>query len=179
MAKGSDVVVKRKLFVDPVTALFIWRTYNKAFSALNIKSPCRQSFHFFEFIKVFADPDFVKFFLRVDGDIVGMAVYTMSLDKLPWINSAYFAHAYPGKTVAYIPIIAVSPSYQGFGYASPLMKALDAECIQDGIGRLCFDHSDKLNAVLPKLIVKCLSDTGVVFDSVLDQQVYVALKREV
>jgi len=172
----STIETKIRRFVDPVTAWFTWKVYDRAFQKINLQSPCRQSFHRWDFLKVMFDRDFVKVFLYVDGKPVGFAVYTLSLEKLPWVSAEYYRQtAFPGLKVAYVPIIAVSPKYWGRQYSKPLMEALDGLYTRDGVDRLCFDYADE-NAFLPEAIAAALP--GTIVKETLGQQHYVSLHRE-
>lgn len=172
----STVTTKIKRVVDPATAWVTWKVYDAAFHKVNLQSPCRQSFHRGDFLKMMFDSDFVKIFLLVDGKPVGLAVYTLALQKLPWVSAEYFWKiAFPGLTVAYVPIIAVSPKYWGQRYSQPLMEALDDLYAKDGVDRLCFDYADE-NAFLPEVIARALP--GTIVKQPLGQQHYVSLHRE-
>lgn len=173
--KESFIWTRRR--VDPLVSMQVWKTYDYGFRQANLLTPCRQNFHRGEFMAVMRDPAFYKVFLFIDGKPVGLAILTLNLFKLPWINGEYFAIMYPDKIVAYVPCIVVAEGYRGDRRSRLLMDEMYRICDETHCDLLGMDHSTKVNAFLPAMIVRAFGGKVVLDGDPLDQQSYVLFSR--
>jgi len=150
--KETFVWVRRR--VDPLTTALAWKAYDSGFREANRLTPCRQSFHRDEFWQIMLDKDFDKIFLYIDGKPVGLAIMTLVLGKLPWINQEYFEEKFPDKIVAYVPTIVVSEEFRGDQRSGILMEKLYEIYGAWHCDLLAMDHSVGVNSFLPYLILR-------------------------
>lgn len=172
------IQIRRRLVVNPITAWFTWRAYDAAFRPVNLRTPCRQSFHLLDFLRVMIDPRYVKLFVEQDGRPVGLAVVTCHLALLPWVSASYFyeGEEFKDHRVVYVPIIAVRPERQGASCASALMRELRRVAEEEmGADRLCFDTSSTVNPALAAMIAR-VAGADITYRQ-LDAQTYYVLER--
>jgi len=74
----------------------LWRIYEHGFCELNRRTPIHhgawdeQTFH-----RVLQDEDFTKYIVIVHQTLVGVCILTSNLEKIPWINAAFYYERFP------------------------------------------------------------------------------------
>jgi hypothetical protein len=122
---------------------------------------------------VLQDPDFQKHLVFVDEELVGAALLTHELQKVPWINAGYFAQRYPNRfregKVYFLPAVVIDAQHQD-------LRRIGAKLVQQAVATLdqetvlAVDYSETLRHSLPSFVGRGL---GREFkEEVLDRLVY-------
>lgn len=155
--------MKSNLFIDKVEfekcvivenerRVSLWKIYDDAFASANKKSPCRQSYHFDEFMAIMVKTDVVKYILKKDKKDIGLAMLTTNLKNSSWISEDYFKNNYPDKfqsnKLFYFLGIVLTNEYRRRRFALNCLNYIFSDLPKDII--VGFDHSSAINKHIGK-----------------------------
>lgn len=152
----------------------LWSIYRSAFERLNQRTPIHHGgFSAAQFETVLLDPDFEKFLVYVGEELVGVTLLTHVLEKIPWVNAAYFARRYPERfgagKIYFLPAVVIDPKHQDLRrVGAKLLQQALAALGRDSV--LAVDYSETLRQSLPAFVSRGM---GITFkEEVLDRLVY-------
>jgi hypothetical protein len=147
-----DVEVVRKVSVtDTEEVEHLWQIYDKTFSKVNKRSPCRQSLDHDEFVSKLQNSR-VSIYLITSPTTgpVGLALITNDFSNAPWISREYFSEEYPEEydsgRIYYFIGIAIDPAYRSSRLSLLLIEHIIDDIPHDAI--MGFDHSKNINPML-------------------------------
>ena len=172
---NDEIRIVQTLVVDEEEArLRLWSIYRHAFAQLNQRTPIRHGgFSVAQFEAIMQDRDFEKFLVYVGDELVGVTLLTTALEKIPWVNAAYFKRRYPERFAAekiyFLPAVVIDPKHQD-------LRRIGAKLLQEALitlghdSILAVDYSETLRQSLPAFVSRGL---GITFkEEVLDRLVY-------
>ncbi|MBU4022942.1 hypothetical protein KJ591_01105 [Patescibacteria group bacterium] len=150
----------------------LWEMYDETFTEVNTATPCRQHCYKEEFLEAMQDSDFQKFLLCVDEKPVGIGLITNHLEKVPWINVAFFKKQFPVlmsvNLVYYLMGIAVKSGLATRSLGSRLLKEMICSLPENGA--VAFDYSGGANRAIPMFAERALPKS--IKGTILDSQIY-------
>jgi hypothetical protein len=167
-------IVETSHLDDADARLRLWAIYRSAFERLNARTPIHHGgFSVAQFEAVMQDPDFTKYLVYVGEELVGVTLLTAELEKIPWLNAAYFEHRYPNRyragRIYFLPAVVIDPQHQD-------LRRIGAKLLQEAVATLgedavlAVDYSETLRQSLPAFVGRGL---GRKFkEEVLDRLVY-------
>lgn len=159
----------------------LWELYFEAFAPLATLASARHLLTREELAGELADGRIDKIVgFDDDGSPLGFLTRTRDLDLIPWISADAYRARFPEQFATgrlyFLPIMAMSPRYQGQGYGIKLVERMFAEPAAVG-GVVAWDYSNA-NAELQNLVDRMVTIANRVRPArlaVLDTQTYYAL----
>lgn len=159
----------------------LWELYFEAFAPLAALASARHLLTEEEFAEELGDRRIDKIVgFDDDGQPVGFIARTQDLDVVPWISPDAYRARFPDQFATgrlyFLPIMAISPRYQGQGHGVTLVERMFAEPAAAG-GVVAWDFSNA-NAELQSLVGRLARVANRVRPArlaVLDSQTYYAL----
>ncbi len=175
-----------KIVNDPQTINELWEVYINCFRGQEVE--CAQNQICFtreEFFEAMGDPEWIKIVGKKEGQIAGLSVCTLNLEKakVGYINPEMVLannKSFEGR-IFYMPITAILPEFQtSFKLFQELVNAI-GDLVSEINGMVFCDFSENKNGFLPAVTVDALGKGGYNPDGkikhiVQDRQLYVAIK---
>jgi len=167
-------IVETASLEEPDAIRRLWSIYRHAFERLNQRTPIHHGgFSAVQFETVMRDPSFRKYLVYVGKELVGVTLLTNELEKIPWVNAAYFESRYPQRynagSIFFLPAVVIDPKHQD-------IRRIGAKLLQEAVATLgedtvlAVDYSETLRQSLPAFVGRGL---GRAFkQEVLDRLVY-------
>jgi len=172
---SEQIRIVPTLVVEQADArLRLWSIYRHAFERLNERTPIHHGgYSAGQFEAIMQDEDFQKYLVFVGDELIGVTLLTNVLDKVPWVNAAYFARRYPNRfregKIFCLPAVVIDPRHQD-------LRRVGAQLLQEAVAALgedaalVVDYSETLRQGLPAFVSRGM---GITFkDDVLDRLVY-------
>ena len=91
--------------------------------------------------------DFEKFLVYIGDELAGVTLLTNVLEKIPWVNAAYFERRYPERfesgKIYYLPAVVIAPEHQDLRrIGAKLLQTALATLGEDNV--LAVDYSETL-----------------------------------
>ena len=179
---APEINIETQTIIVGEQAESLWEAYDAIFIPFNESCPCRQSLWKDDFLRFCADPNVFKVLATDNSELVGVALVTFDLYKIPWINPPVLwkPREHGGKTwdlkdhVMYVVSIGVLLERRGLQAGTQLMLSLQQ--ILRGHSGLAvgYDHSLTSNPILSKMISRVggTIPIGLMPDGELDHQVF-------
>ncbi|UCF10149.1 MAG: hypothetical protein JSW65_00230 [Candidatus Bipolaricaulota bacterium] len=152
----------------------LWSIYEQAFRQLNERTPIHHgAWNAESFDAMLLDPDFTKYLVYVQDQLVGACLITATLEKVPWINAAFYRQRFPEASAVghlyFLPAVVIDPVHQDLRrIGAKLLHEAVTSLGEDGV--LAVDYSETLRHSLPAFVQRSLRRD---FQSeVLDRMVY-------
>ncbi|MFC2077272.1 hypothetical protein ACFLTM_00495 [Candidatus Bipolaricaulota bacterium] len=167
-------IVRTLVIAEAEARLRLWSIYRNAFERLNERTPIHHGgFSVAQFEAIMQDEDVQKHLVFVDSELVGVALLTNALEKIPWVNAPYFERRYPNRyrdgRIFFLPAVVIDPQHQD-------LRRIGAKLLQQAVTALgedavlAVDYSETLRQSLPAFVSRGL---GISFkEEVLDRLVY-------
>lgn len=130
----------------------LWAIYDESFKQINEKSPCRQSFHKDDFIKILGKDNVLKILAYVNKKPIALAMVSNDFANSPWISEDYyrvnFPTEYSERRIYYFMGIVIEKQYRNLGMTVEMLKKLVQKLPKNVI--IGFDHSFKNNSRIAK-----------------------------
>lgn len=167
------IKIKKQLRVEDIKLQQqLWEIYDGTLRQVNMATPCRQHCYREEFLKAMKDIDFQKFIVWIDEELGGIGLITNRLEKVPWINPAFFQKKFPTFVdeglLYYLMGIAVSRGFASRRLGARLLKEMICSLPENGA--VAFDHSQAANKTVPVFAERALPKS--IKGKILDSQIY-------
>lgn len=149
---SNSIIVKKEIIEDINEMEKLWEIYHNAFSKLNKRSPCKQSFDREHFLEVLQNSSALKYLIldKNNNNFIGLALVTNNLKNSPWISEEYFEDQFPDYfskgLVYYFMGLAIHDNYRRQGYSLNLIEIIIDDLPKEAI--MGFDHSYNINPML-------------------------------
>jgi len=167
-------VVEALTMREPADRKKLWLIYEQAFRGLNLRTPIHHgAWDRDAFEVMLADPDFTKYLVYTNDELVGACLITTALEKVPWINAGFYRRRFPEASsrghLYFLPAVVIDPAHQDLRrIGARLLHEAVASLGEDGV--LAVDYSETLRHSLPAFVKRSLRRD---FQSeVLDRMVY-------
>ena len=149
---SNSILVKKEIIEDINEMDKLWEIYHNAFSKLNKRSPCKQSFDREHFIDVLKNPTALKYIItdKDNNNFIALALITNNLKNSPWISEEYFESKFPDHfskgLIYYFMGLAIHDDYKRQGHSLNLIEMIIDDLPHEAI--MGFDHSYNINPIL-------------------------------
>jgi len=146
-------IVRTLVVAEAKARLRLWSTYRQAFERLNERTPIHHGgLSVAQFEAIMQNEDVQKHLVFVGSELVGVALLTNVLEKIPWVNAPYFEQRYPNRfrdgKIFLLPAVVIDPQHQD-------LRRIGAKLLQQAVTALgedavlAVDYSETLRQSLP------------------------------
>ncbi len=159
MENKQGVIIVSKIDDEEIREQ-IWKIYEDSFAGKEVECVQNQKcYHRNSFMAALTDPDYLKYYMEIDGKVVAYMLSTGNLQKasITYMNPERYQHLFPEflpDRIYYCTSLAVVPGMRSQRYFYRLMSAYLENVLVNLKGMHAFDFSHETIPNLPAVLSK-------------------------